>query len=113
MPKQYSVYFSDILDSSAKIIRYTQKMSFEEFSKNSLVSDAVIRNLEIIGEAMKKIPTEIRRQYPYVEWKKIAGLRDILIHAYSNVDLRLIWDIAQNKIPELQKAIREIKTSYF
>jgi uncharacterized protein with HEPN domain len=65
--------------------------------------DAVVRNLEIIGEAAKMIPDSIRVQYPNIEWKKISGLRDILAHHYFEVDLDIVWDIIQNKLPELER----------
>lgn len=112
MPKHYEVYLLDILDSSEKIQKYTKKLSFEEFSENSMAVDAVIRNLEIVGEAVKKIPNEIRKEYPEVEWKKISGLRDILIHAYANIDLKIVWDIVQNKIPRLKSSIQKIKSEF-
>lgn len=67
--------------------------------------DAVVRNLEIIGEATKMIPESIRGKFPSVEWKKIAGLRDILAHHYFEVDLDIIWDILQNKLPELERQL--------
>lgn len=112
MPKQFEVYFLDVLDSIEKIQKYTKALSFEEFSKNPMAIDAVVRNLEIIGEAVKKIPNEIRKQHPEVEWKKISGLRDILIHAYANIDLTIVWDIVQNKIPRLKNSIQEIKSEF-
>ncbi len=83
-------------------------MSFDSFKGNGLVVDAVIRNLEIIGEAVKKVDDETRKTYKDVEWKKVAGLRDILIHAYSEVDLEVVWDIVKNKLPELKKYIEKI-----
>lgn len=112
MPRQFKVYFSDILDSTDKIQRYVKDLSFDEFSKNQMVVDAVVRNLEIIGEAVKKIPVETKRSHPMVEWKKIAGLRDILIHAYAVVDLKIVWDIVSNKLPPFKKAIQEIKSEF-
>jgi uncharacterized protein with HEPN domain len=64
--------------------------------------------LEVIGEAIKKVPSKIRSKYPEVEWKRIAGLRDILIHEYFGIDMDIIWDIVQNKLPELEKQINQI-----
>ena len=83
-------------------------MNFEDFSNNELIQDGVIRNLEIIGEAVKNLPDDVKKDYPEVEWRKIAGLRDILIHAYFGVDLEVIWDIVKNKVPELKEMVREI-----
>ncbi|MGM3305802.1 HepT-like ribonuclease domain-containing protein [Anabaena sp. WFMT] len=68
----------------------------------------MLRNLQIIGEAIKQVPTEIRNRYPTVEWRKIAGLRDILAHAYFSLENETIWDIVQNKVPLLQEEIEVI-----
>jgi len=107
--QRYKVYLDDILQSIEKIERYIQNISsYRDFSANTLTTDAVIRNLEIIGEAVKNLPVEIKRKYPNVGWKKIAGLRDILIHAYFGVDLKIVWDVVINKIPELKESVRKI-----
>lgn len=108
MPKSHKVYLDDILKSIDRIEHYTQGMSYKEFSKTSLVSDAVVRNLEIIGEAVKNLPIEIKRRYPDIEWKKIAGLRDILIHEYFGINLQIVWDVVVNKLPELKGSIKKM-----
>ena len=79
----------------------------ESFAQDTMRIDAVVRNLEIIGEAAKMIPESIRVEYPNIEWRKIAGLRDILAHHYFEVDLDIVWDVVQNKLPELERDLRE------
>ena len=108
MPKDYKLYLNDILESAGKIENYSKNISYEDFIKNPLLVDGVIRNLQIIGEAAKKVPAGIKRKYSNVEWKKIAGLRDVLIHEYFRINLKIVWDIVCNKIPELKSAIKQI-----
>ena len=108
MPRDYKVYLEDIIEAIAKIERYVANLTFEEFSREEIVIDATIRNFEIIGEAVKRIPENIKQKYPEVEWKKIAGLRDILIHEYSAIDLEILWDIIKNKLPDFKKNISKI-----
>ena len=108
MSEDSNVYLEDILNSTKKIFEYTQGMDFHSFLKNNLVSDAVIRNLLVIGEAAKHIPAEIRKKHPEIEWKKMAGLRDTLVHGYAGISLTIVWDVVENKLPELEKAIKQI-----
>jgi len=109
MPRDYKVYVDDVLTSIHKIKVYTKGLSKKRFLGDEKTIDAVVRNLEIIGEAIKKIPENIRSKYPNVEWRKITGLRDILVHEYFGVDAEIIWDIVHNKIPELDNEIQQIK----
>src|SRR5437868_14942419 len=103
MPRDFEFYLEDILQAIAKTRNDGAGVTRESLAQDSMRIDAVIRNLEIIGEAAKMIPESIRVEYPNVEWKKIAGLRDILAHHYFEVDLDIVWDIVQNKLPELER----------
>lgn len=108
MPRDYEVYLEDIREAIVKVKKYTTGLSREAFGSDDKTIDAVVRNLEIIGEAAKMIPDSVRMVHPEIEWKKIAGLRDILAHQYFGVDIEIIWDILQNKLPILEQQINEI-----
>ncbi len=103
MQRELNTYLSDIIDAIRKIEKYTTDLCFNDFIEDELVQDGVVRNLEVIGEAVKKIPEDVRRDKPQIDWRKVAGLRDILIHEYFAVDFEIIWDVVKNKIPELRK----------
>jgi uncharacterized protein with HEPN domain len=99
--RDYRLYLHDIIEHARRIMRYTHGKTYDQFAQDDMLIDAVIRNLEVIGEAVKQIPYSVRRKYPHLEWRKIAGLRDILIHNYTNVSLPILWDIITNKLSEL------------
>ncbi|HMW07198.1 MAG TPA: DUF86 domain-containing protein [Leptospiraceae bacterium] len=98
----------DILDSINDIESFTQSIDFEKFLLNRLVQNAVVRSLEIIGEASKNIPDETKEKYADVPWRRIAGMRDKLIHNYFGVDYEMVWEVAKNKIIELRPSILQM-----
>ena len=108
MPRDSRVYLEDILDAIGAIREYTIGFSREQFGGDRRTVDAVLRNLEVIGEAVKQLPVDVRRANPEIEWQKIAGFRDVLIHGYFGVDLDIVWDVVVHKLPTLEDQIREL-----
>ena len=102
-------YINHIIDAISDIEESTKNISKEEFRSNKDVKDATLRRLEIIGEAAKNISENTRKKYSEVEWKKIAGTRDILIHHYFGVDTNTVWDVVKKDIPQLKEKILKIK----
>ena len=98
------MYLQDISQSCEKILRFTAGLTQSELIQDEKAYDAVVRNLEIVGEAAKHISEDLRKQLPDIEWRKIAGMRDMLAHAYFGIDNDILWDVVQNKVPKLAEA---------
>ncbi|MCD6447653.1 MAG: DUF86 domain-containing protein [Thermoplasmata archaeon] len=113
MKRTYKDYILDILISIREIEDFIADMNFEEFVKDRKTVNAVIRSLEVMGEAVKKIPPEIRDRHPEIPWKYIAAMRDKLIHEYHGVDLEIVWEVIEKEIPPLkpkfEKVLEELK----
>ena len=102
------VLLEDIRECLDKIFSYTQGMEEKQFVENDLVADAVLRNIEVIGEACSKLPDAFIAAHPDVEWRKIIGMRNRLIHGYFGTSLKLVWQIIQLNLPELQKKLNQL-----
>lgn len=103
--KNPEIFLQHILESITEIEKYTHKFTQTTFFQTTQTQDAVVRRLEIIGEAVKNLPTAFKNKNPHIPWKKIAGMRDVLIHDYFGVDLKLIWKIVKKEIPKLKEQI--------
>ncbi|MBI5753651.1 DUF86 domain-containing protein [Candidatus Peregrinibacteria bacterium] len=102
MKKEPKVFLEHINNSINHIEKYIASFSYEQFSKNSQLQDAVVRRLEIIGEATKNLPEEFRKKYPEIPWKLMAGTRDVMSHEYFGIDFIMIWNIIKKELPELK-----------
>jgi len=108
MSKKYRIYIKDIRNAIVSIEKFVEGFTFEQFTNDDKTSSAVIRKFEVIGEATKNVQENIRGLYPQIAWKEMAGMRDKLIHAYSEVDLNLVWMTIKQRLPQLKSAIEKI-----
>ena len=101
-------FLSDIKEAIKRIEEYTEKIDYDKFLKDKKTQDAVVRNLQIIGEAVKNIASDFKKKHTDIEWKKIAGLRDKITHYYFGVNWDIVWDVAKNKLPQLLGKVKDI-----
>jgi len=106
--RAYTDYLRDILDAVEKVAKFTEGISFEQFAADDRTNFAVVRALEVIGEATKRIPPTIREQYPHIPWSEMARMRDKLIHDYFGVDLQVVWRTVQEDLPPLQVQVAQV-----
>ena len=99
--RDWTLFLSDMQLFCSRVIRYCHGMNAEQFAADELVTDAVLRNLELLGEAAKQIPDAVRDRHPAVPWRRIAGLRDVLAHAYFGLEDETIWQIVSQSVPAL------------
>lgn len=109
MKRDMNLFIDDILQNIKDIESFSVGLTKDKFIKDKLKQNAIIRSLEIIGESTKNIPDSFRNKYPLVPWRKIAGFRDVLSHAYFGVSIDRVWNIIEKDLPNLKKEIEEIK----
>jgi len=112
MKKNPKLFLEHILECIDLIEEYTRDVTTEHFMESVKTQDMVIRRLEIIGEAVRNIPENIRKDFNHIPWRSIAGMRDKLIHEYFGVDLKLTWNVVVNELPALKKNIAEVLNNY-
>ena len=101
-------FLEDTKEAVLRINAYTENLSYEQFLEDKKTQDAVVRNLEIIGEAAKNISEELKKKFPQIRWKDLAGVRDKLIHHYFGVNFDIVWNIVKQELPELLSQLEEI-----
>ncbi|AKE65668.1 hypothetical protein MYAER_3330 [Microcystis aeruginosa NIES-2549] len=106
--REFRDFLQDILEAICQLEKMTQDLSFEEFSTKIEIFLSVVKLIEIIGEAVKNIPDEVRVNYPNIPWKNIAGMRDKLVHEYWAIDEKVVWKVIQNNLPQLKRIIISI-----
>ena len=111
MKKDPIIFIKHILESIEKIEKYSAEIPKDKFLKNDELQDAVVRRLEIIGEAAKNIPEDFKNKCPKILWKEISGMRDKLTHQYFGIDLEIVWNVLEKDLANLKKAICEILNS--
>jgi uncharacterized protein with HEPN domain len=109
--RDLSDFIEDILVSISDIETFTKNMSFEKFSQDKKTVYAVIRCLEVLGEAAKRIPKPIRAKHPEIPWDKMAGMRDVLIHDYMGVDLKTVWKVVRERLNELKPLLEKFRAA--
>jgi uncharacterized protein with HEPN domain len=108
MSKEFLDYVEDVIKAMNDALAFVERMDYVDFQKDVKSVYAVIRALEIMGEAVKKIPAPIKTRYPQIPWKEMAGMRDKVIHAYSGVDLKRVWSTVNSDIPDLKPLFEQI-----
>jgi len=111
MPRDWRLFLGDIAEACVKIAEYRRGIERAEFDRRGMAFDAIVRNVEILGEAAGKLPTEARQLAPEIPWDAIVGMRHRIAHAYFGIDNDILWDVVENEVPLLAKAIERVQAS--
>ena len=111
MSREWRLYVADMKACCERVTQYTSGLSREEFENGRMAYDATLRNLELLGEAARHVPDEVRALAPDIPWRRIVGVRNILIHGYLGIDNDVIWDIVRNEIAPLRKALEKLEAT--
>ena len=108
MSQRDDAYLFDILDSARMALEYMHNIKAEEFTKNALLQDAVVRRLEIIGEASNRVSSDTQKKYPHLPWQAMKGTRNRIVHEYDSIELDIIWEIVKQDLPILVSELEKI-----
>ncbi len=111
MSRDVTLYLDDMIEACQRVAQYSAGLDRDGLDARTMITDAIVRNLEILGEASKRIPTEIRTREPDVPWRRIAGLRDVLSDAYFSIDLDIVWNVISVEVPNLLPQLRRLRTT--
>jgi uncharacterized protein with HEPN domain len=112
MSNEFLDYVEDILDAMGKAEALLEGVTYEQFEADYRINFAVVRALEIVGEAAKRLPDAVRRQYPNIPWRGMAGMRDRIIHGYDTVDLQVVWDVVKKDALQVRPQLEQILADY-
>lgn len=112
MSNEFLDYVEDILDAMEKAEIMLEGVTFEEFADDFRINFVVVRALEIVGEATKRLPMSLRKQYPDIPWQRMAGMRDRIIHGYDAIDYQIVWDAVKQEIPQVKPHLQQILADY-
>ncbi len=107
-PRTWRLRIEDMLEAIERIQSYAEGYTMESFAADQKTTDAIIRNFEILGEAAYHVPKDLKKQYPEIPWTNVSGMRHVLIHEYSGVDIEVVWKTIARRLPDLQSQLKKI-----
>ncbi|MGQ0836000.1 MAG: HepT-like ribonuclease domain-containing protein [Gammaproteobacteria bacterium] len=111
MSREWRMFLGDMREACDRILAYSDELGRDTFDHHGIAYDAIVRNIELPGEAARHVPAEVRGRCAEIEWTKIVALRNILVHGYFGIDDDILWDVVQNRVPQLRSAIQELEDS--